>query len=389
MAAIGLISSCKKEVKANKVFIEEVSKYYTQQTSISADVDYSIKYFDNDDTTKVKTQIKLIRDKKDTIFGGIVWYKADIDSTYINVEKYYDRDKLYLIEKDSLLVTRYNTKKGETFAIDGATDGEAKNIFFFEPEKLTKVLKDTLVKSTITDTVFNNKDYVLLALSFPDDDEFKGRIKKIYINKENKLIEKITYYCKYANQFQYKEWNISNIEFNMVKKEELDKHFKEVTAKYKVTDYKEPTEEEMAPLALGTKAPDFEAKLFTAGKTVKLSDYKGKIVVLDFWYMACYPCCQSIPHLNAIQQKHKDVVVLGVNPYDTDKKKIVKVPDFIKQHKVGYLIAGIDNNVVKQYNVYGFPTVYIIDKNGMIQFAVPGFSEEMEKILDEKITALK
>ena len=196
LAVTSLIVSCKKEVKADKAFIEEVAKYYAEQGSLTADVDYMIKYFDNDDTTKVKAKVKLIRDTKDTIFGGVVWYTADIDSTYKNIIKYYDGNKAYLILKDSSSITRYDAKKGETFIIDGASDGDTKNIYFLKPEKLTEVLNDSIIKTTVTDTVLNNNDYALLTIKYPDEDEITQQGRKVFINKKTKTIDKITFYCK-------------------------------------------------------------------------------------------------------------------------------------------------------------------------------------------------
>lgn len=382
--------SCKKEIKADKAFVKNVANYYSEQSSLSADVEYKIKFLDSEDTTTIKTQIKLIRDTKDTIYGGIVWYKAEIDSTYKNIEKYYDGDKLYLTLKDSLSLTRYNPKIGETFPIDGASDGEAKNIFFFKPEKLANLLTDTTLKTTISDTVFNDKKYALLSVRYPDDEETTGSIRKVYINKENNLIEKITYFTKMDNQFQYNEWNINNIEFNTVKKQNLDKHLKETTANYKITDYKPLTEEQMAPLAVGTIAPDFTARLYKDNKEVKLSDYKGKIVILDFWYMSCYPCQMAIPHLNSVQEKYKDkVVVLCVNASDTEEKEIKKIPDFIKRTHLNYSTAMIDRTILKHYNIHAFPTLYVVDQKGIIQYAQQGFSEELEKNLEKIIKEYK
>jgi thiol-disulfide isomerase/thioredoxin len=392
LAAAGSIISCKKEIKVDKAFVEDVSKYYAEQTSLSADVEYKIKYFDSDDTTTVKSEVKLIRDTKDTLFGGTVWYTADIDSTYKNVQKYYDNSagKLYLILNDSSTVTRYDVNKGETFIIDGSTDGDTKNIYFLKPEKLTEALKDSTIITRINDTVVNDIDYALVKINYPDEEETTNMSRRIFINKDTRTIDKITFYCEIKDQHQYNEWNISNTKFNTVKKEDLDRHFKEATAKYKLTDFKPMTEEEMAPLPVGTTAPDFTAKLYKDNKEVKLSDYKGKVVVLDFWYMSCHPCQLAIPHLNKIQEKYKDkIVVLGVNASDTDEKQIAKIPDFIKRTSLNYAIAMISRDVVAQYNVYGFPTLYIIDKNGVVKYAQPGFDEQLEKSLDKVIQGLQ
>lgn len=381
--------SCKNGIKANKAFIEEVAKYYSQQASLTADVEYKINFFDYDDTTTYKTQVKMVRDIKDTIYGGNIWYNVYLDSTYKNIEKYYDQKNAYFILKDSEKIIRYDVKKGETFIIDGASDGEAKSIYFLKPEKLTEILNDSLKQTVVTDTVVDNKDYALLTIKYPDEDDYSNQAKKIFINKETKVIEKITFYSMYLDQFQYNEWNITNTKFNSVTNTNLEKKLKELSSKYKVEDYKPRTEEEMAPLAAGTQAPDFTAKLYKDNKEIKLSDYKGKIIVLDFWYMSCQPCVMAISHLNKIQEKYKDkVIVLGVNASDTDENQIAKIPDFIKRHQLNYSIAMIDKAVVESYNIYGFPTVYVIDRNGTIQYAAPGFSEELEKKLDDAIKKL-
>lgn len=111
-------------------------------------------------------------------------------------------------------------------------------------------------------------------------------------------------------------------------------------------------------------APDFELKS-TDGKTVKLSDYKGKIVILDFWATWCPPCRKGIPDLIDIQKEFgKDVVVLGIS-VDADTKNNV-VP-FIKDSGINYTVAYADDEVVQKYGgIESIPTSFVIDKKGNI-----------------------
>lgn len=386
-----LLISCKKGNSAeDEAFVQDVIKYYAAQTSFSADIEYKIKGIAKTDTLTIKTQYKIIRDKKDTVFGGLIWYNVDIDTVFKNIEKYYDGDKIYLIEKDSGNVTRYDAKKGQTFVIEDNRDSQIKKVYFLDIEDLKQTLANDSIGNNIKDTLYNNRKYTLLTLKYPDNEDSTNHTKKIFINKENKHIEKITYYCKSYDDFQYTEWNISNIQFNTVKREDLSRHFNKLTANYAFIDFIPYSERKMSPVKILMHAPDFTAKSFKDNEEVHLSDYKNKIVVLDFWHMSCPPCAMAIPHLTRIQKKYKtEVVVLGVNPYDDNKKDADKIAMFKKRTGLDYEIAMIDSNITKKYNVTGFPTVFIIDKNGVIKHTEPGFSTDLEDNLDKVIKNLR
>jgi thiol-disulfide isomerase/thioredoxin len=116
--------------------------------------------------------------------------------------------------------------------------------------------------------------------------------------------------------------------------------------------------------ALNKPAPDFTLAS-VEGKSIKLSDYKGKIVIVDFWATWCPPCRRGIPDLIEIQKEYgKDVVVIGIS-VDTDTK--VDVASFIKQMRINYPIAYADAGVAQSYGgVESIPTSFIIDKDGNV-----------------------
>lgn len=113
------------------------------------------------------------------------------------------------------------------------------------------------------------------------------------------------------------------------------------------------------------KAPDFSLKSVD-GKIVKLSDYKGKVIILDFWATWCPPCRKGIPDLISIQKEFKnDVVIIGIS-LDSDKT-IKDVPGFIKQYGINYPIVYGDEKVVTSYGgIQAIPTAFVIDKKGYI-----------------------
>ena len=112
-------------------------------------------------------------------------------------------------------------------------------------------------------------------------------------------------------------------------------------------------------------APDFSLAT-TDGKTLKLSSYRGKVVIVDFWATWCPPCLKGIPDLIELKKKYgkKGFEVIGVS-VDTESKD--KVVPFIKEKGINYPVVYGDMNVYQQYGgIRSIPTSFVIDKNGKI-----------------------
>jgi thiol-disulfide isomerase/thioredoxin len=129
----------------------------------------------------------------------------------------------------------------------------------------------------------------------------------------------------------------------------------------------------------GAVAPDFTTTDLV-GQPVKLSDYRGKVVVLDFWATWCGPCLNSMPHTQEVAAKYKDqgVVVLGSCTSDARDKfetwvkaNQSKYPDFIFSHDPAE--RGADRASAKLYGVGGIPQQFIIGRDGKIAATVTGY----------------
>jgi peroxiredoxin len=112
-------------------------------------------------------------------------------------------------------------------------------------------------------------------------------------------------------------------------------------------------------------APDFALK-DSNGKIVKLSDYKGKVVLLNFWATWCGPCKIEIPWFIDFEQRYKDrgFAVIGVT---LDEESWDSVKPYITEKKVNYRVVMGDDSVSHAYDgVDSLPTTFIIDQQGRI-----------------------
>ncbi len=132
-------------------------------------------------------------------------------------------------------------------------------------------------------------------------------------------------------------------------------------------------------------APDFVLKDISGNK-VQLSQYRGKIVVLEFWATWCPPCKATIPELIAIQNKYgaRGLVVLGVS-IDEGESLQSKLSEFSKGHKINYPLLLGDENVSKSYGVFSIPATFLIGRDQKIIAAYKGYVDGLEGLISKQI----
>jgi peroxiredoxin len=132
-------------------------------------------------------------------------------------------------------------------------------------------------------------------------------------------------------------------------------------------------------------APDFALK-DASGQLVHLADYKGKVVLLDFWATWCGPCVIEIPWFTEFQRKYKDrgFEVVGVSMDDDGWKSITP---FAAKKKMNYRIVLGDDKTGDQYGgLEALPTTFVIDRNGRIASTHVGLASK--KDLEDAIEKL-
>jgi len=121
-------------------------------------------------------------------------------------------------------------------------------------------------------------------------------------------------------------------------------------------------------------APDFFLKSLN-GKIISLSDFKGKVTILDFWATWCPPCREEIPHFVNLYEKYRDegFQMLGV-VLDENKTSI---EDFAKNYNINYPLLIPDERILKNYGpIIYIPTTFVISSDGYIYKKYIGYNPE-------------
>lgn len=138
-------------------------------------------------------------------------------------------------------------------------------------------------------------------------------------------------------------------------------------------------------LVVGKKAPNVESENLD-GKKVQLKDYKGKVVVLDIWATWCGPCRAMIPHEREMVKKLKEKPFALIS-VSADAKKDT-LTDFLKSTEMPWTHwwNGQTGGILKDWNVKFFPTIYVLDSEGVIRYKhIRGkeLEDAVEKLLAE------
>jgi peroxiredoxin len=140
-----------------------------------------------------------------------------------------------------------------------------------------------------------------------------------------------------------------------------------------------------AALKKGQPAPPIKV-VSTSGQSITLANYKGYVLLIDFFASWCHPCEKSIPHLINVNNKYgkQGLQVLGLS-LDEDKDDLV---DFIAPKKLNYPVALADENLQITYGLRSIPTLVIIDKKGVVAEVFLGLSDDSAKNLEAAIKKL-
>jgi thiol-disulfide isomerase/thioredoxin len=133
------------------------------------------------------------------------------------------------------------------------------------------------------------------------------------------------------------------------------------------------------------KVSNFQFKTID-NKILDLSQFSGKVIIVDFWATWCPPCTKEIPHFIELQEKYKnEVQFIGLNVGE----KELEIKEFIKSMGINYIIGYSNENIEKSFGgISGLPTTFIIGKDGKIKAKAIGYRSK-EWFENQIISALR
>ena len=174
-------------------------------------------------------------------------------------------------------------------------------------------------------------------------------------------------------------------DFYMDKKKEI----KVAVLKLSTEEEKKMLQEMQAQMSGESELIGTNASIFSAtdmhGNKYSLDSLKGKIIVMNFWFVQCKPCIMEMPELNKLVERYKDEEVVFLAFATNDKSKI---DTFLKKKSFSYHIIPSSKKIAAKYKVSSYPTHIIIDKNSKITYATAGLSATTISDIEKAIESL-
>jgi len=137
--------------------------------------------------------------------------------------------------------------------------------------------------------------------------------------------------------------------------------------------------------AVGYNAPDFVLES-TDGKEVRLSDFKGQVILLDFWATWCPPCRFSTPVLAELDKKYREkgLIIIGIS-LDDDHSE---VKPYMEDNEIEHIMLYSDDKIDRLYRIRSIPSFFLIDSEGIIVKQYEGYHPRLEKVWEKEVKKL-
>lgn len=248
---------------------------------------------------------------------------------------------------------------------------------------LPYLLHNTTIDKKVKDTIINEQPY--FAISFTLQDNYispAGYLKQfesVYTGSKFKpyllLIDKKTSLpFQFITKFYDREKDFIAVTFSEINLHPKAPREASWNYNHSANLYSSPKPEK-ALIRIGDIPGNWRLPIYAPDKidSVSLADYKGKIVVLDFWIKSCGPCIASFPHLNELQKKYGigKMQLISINTED----KLSDIKFFHDKYGIDYSMCFGAKQLALDYGIAAYPAIVIMDKNGRVIFSGYGFDK--------------
>jgi thiol-disulfide isomerase/thioredoxin len=253
---------------------------------------------------------------------------------------------------------------------------------------LPQIIADRTMAKSLSETEINQVKYyeVEFALNKSFIDTGNGKILPLTTDRQiiyrltidkTSFLPVVIYRGNSVNQ-DFNKTTLTEIVENPAPPTENSWYYSTYLNEYK---YAEPPKDNL--IKAGDLAYELSLPMYETNKTVSLNDYKGQVVLLDFWIFHCGYCQSSVPKLNSLQEKFKDknFNLLTVNV--TDSEKLIRL--FIEKTNSKFPILYQGEATAKKYGVVGFPTVVLIGKDGKVIYSGNFDQTKLEDLINQSL----
>lgn len=255
---------------------------------------------------------------------------------------------------------------------------------------LPVVINDKSITKTVTDTLIKNKTYNLLQFVL------HNRLLNYLGTGFSTTTADLTFVYKIITDkntglpLTVLQTKVGSTDLNRTDFEAINNHPAPVSEKswyyssyldqYTLTTPGKP----VVLIKTGQSAPDWTLTNYATNAVEKLSDSKGKLVLLEFWIKNCGHCIEAVPALNSLNELYNKngLKIVAINTEDNK----TAIASFVTKHAVNYTVAfGADALVNKNYGVAAFPQVVLVDKTGVVIYSGNLDVEKLKPLISQHL----
>ncbi|MFA5327798.1 MAG: TlpA disulfide reductase family protein [Prolixibacteraceae bacterium] len=326
-------------------------------------------------------------ESKDNVLGTKYHFKSSAGEQIYNGHK-----EIRVDYNEGKVIYRENPSK-----VSVASSIFMMNSIFEIKEVLPELVRKSNVQiSRQKDTLVNNEWNYKFRICIKGGQIFQGKIQEISmtnvtweytlaISKESYLP---TYFCSYFIQNKGQQSStFSNFDFSTERLDDIwnyDQYEKE----YVVQSFDEQRKERSSTgmVKVGDMVPGWKLPIVNSQDSLKITDLKGNLVLIEFFFPGCGACVKAIPDMNNLYKSYQDkgLKVYGIEFSKSNDKGL---HDYLKKYDYLHPVLHTGGEVAKRYGVNSAPTYFLIDKNGKVVYKSIGFKniDEIIKVVEENM----